>query len=59
MDKIDLNLNIQRQLKALRAMREAQSPVFKHFWFGVFGKVLSKSIIKNEDGVPYDSETRN
>ena len=57
MDKIELN--IQRQLKALKAFREAQSPVFKNFWFGVFGKILSKSIIKNEDGVPYDSQTRN
>ena len=52
-------LNIVRQQRALKAMREAQSPVFKHFWFNVFGKILSKSIIKNEDGVPYDSETRN
>ena len=56
MDKIDLN--VQRQMKALRAMRNAQSSVFKHFWFGVFGKVLSQSIIKNEDGVPYDNKTR-
>jgi len=56
MDKV--SLNVLRQQRALRAMRAAQSTVFKHFWFGIFGKVLSNSIIKNEDGVPYDNETR-
>jgi len=56
MDKI--TLNVLRQQRALRAMRAAQSTVFKHFWFGIFGKVLSNSIIKNEDGVPYDNQTR-
>jgi len=52
-------LNIVRQQRALKAMREAQSPVFKHFWFNVFGKVWSNSITHNEDGVPYDNKTRN
>jgi len=51
-------LNIVRQQRALKAMREAQSPVFKHFWFNVFGKVWSNSITHNEDGVPYDNKTR-
>ncbi len=57
MDKV--TLSIARQQRALRAMHAAKSSAFKHFWFNVFGKILSKSIIKNEDGVPYDSETRN
>lgn len=57
MDKIALS--IVRQQRALKAMREAQSPVFKHFWFNVFGKVWSNSITHNEDGVPYDNKTRN
>jgi hypothetical protein len=57
MDKI--TLSIVRQQRALKAMREAQSPVFKHFWFNVFGKVWSNSITHNEDGVPYDNKTRN
>ena len=52
-------LNIVRQQRALKAMREAQSPVFKHFWFNVFGKVWSNSITHNEDGMPYDNKTRN
>ena len=56
MDKIALS--IVRQQRALKAMREAQSPVFKHFWFNVFGKVWSNSITHNEDGVPYDNKTR-
>ncbi len=51
-------LNILRQQRALKAMREAQSPVFKHFWFNVFGKVWSNSITHNEDGVPHDNKTR-
>ena len=54
-----IKLSIDRQQKALKAMHAAKSPVFKHFWFNVFGKILSKSIIANEDGVPYDSKTRN
>ena len=53
-----IKLSIDRQQKALKAMHAANSTVFKHFWFNVFGKVLSNSIIKNEDGVPYDNETR-
>jgi hypothetical protein len=57
MDKI--TLSIVRQQRALKAMREAQSPVFKHFWFNVFGKVWSNSITHNEDGMPYDNKTRN
>ncbi len=55
----NLTLNIKRQQRALKAMREAQSPVFKHFWFNVFGKIWSNSITHNEDGVPYDNKTRN
>jgi len=51
-------LNISRQQRALRAMKAAQSPVFKELWFNVFGKVLSNSMTKNEDGVPYDNKTR-
>ena len=58
MDK-EITLSIERQQKALKAMHAAKSPVFKHFWFNVFGKILSKSIISNEDGVPYDNQTRN
>ena len=54
-----IKLSIDRQQKALKAMHVAKSTVFKHFWFNVFGKILSKSIIANEDGVPYDSKTRN
>ena len=54
-----IKLSIGRQQKALKAMHAAKSTVFKHFWFNVFGKILSKSIIANEDGVPYDSKTRN
>ncbi len=57
MDRI--KLSIDRQQRALKAMHAAKSTVFKHFWFNVFGKILSKSIIANEDGVPYDSKTRN
>ncbi len=57
MDKI--TLNVLRQQRALRAMRAAHSPVFKQFWFEVFGKVWSNSITRNEDGVPYDNQTRN
>jgi len=53
-----ITLNVLRQKKALRAMRNAQSPVFKELWFNVFGKVLSNSMIKNEDGLPYDNKTR-
>ena len=45
MDKI--KLSIDRQQKALKAMHAAKSTVFKHFWFNVFGKILSKSIIAN------------
>jgi len=56
MDKI--TLNVLRQQRALKAMHAAKSPVFKELWFNVFGKVWSNSIIKNEDGVPYDNETR-
>ena len=51
-------LNISRQQRALRAMKAAQSPVFKELWFNVFGKVLSNSMTKNEDGLPYDNKTR-
>ena len=54
-----IKLSIDRQQKALKAMHAAKSTVFKHFWFNVFGMILSKSIIANEDGVPYDSKTRN
>ena len=57
MDRI--TLSIARQQRALKAMHAAKSTAFKHFWFNVFGKILSKSIIANEDGVPYDSKTRN
>ena len=56
MDKV--TLSIARQQRALRAMHAAKSTAFKHFWFNVFGKILSKSIIANEDGVPYDNKTR-
>ena len=55
-DRIKLSIDCQQ--KALKAMHAAKSPVFKHFWFNVFGKILSKSIIANEDGVPYDNKTR-
>ena len=57
MDRI--TLSIERQQRALKAMHAAKSTAFKHFWFNDFGKILSKSIISNEDGVPYDSNTRN
>mgnify|MGYP003137036362 FL=1 len=57
MDKT--TLSILRQQRALKAMHAAKSPAFKHFWFNVFGKVWSNSITHNEDGVPYDSKTRN
>jgi len=52
-------LNIKRQQRALRAMRQAESSVWKHFWFSIFGKVWHNSITQNEDGVPYDNKTRN
>ena len=55
----EITLSIERQQRALKAMHAAKSPVFKYFWFDVFGKILSKSIIANEDGVPYDNQTRN
>ena len=58
MDK-EITLSIERQQRALKAMHAAKSPVFKHFWFNVFGKIWSNSITHNEDGVPYDSQTRN
>lgn len=57
MDK--LVLNIKRQQRALRAMRQAESSDWKQFWFNIFSKVWSNSITHNEDGVPYDSKTRN
>ena len=57
MDRI--TLSIERQQRALKAMHAAKSTAFKHFWFNVFGKILSKRIIANEDGVPYDSKPRN
>ena len=52
-------LNIKRQQRALRAMRQAESSDWKQFWFNIFSKVWSNSITHNEDGVPYDSKTRN
>jgi len=55
----EVTLSIERQQRALKAMHAAKSPVFKHFWFNVFGKVWSNSITHNEDGVPYDNKTRN
>ena len=51
-------LNIKRQQKALRAMRQAESSDWKQFWFQVFGKVWHNSFTHNEDGVPYDNKTR-
>ena len=39
MDK-EITLSIERQQRALKAMHAAKSPVFKHFWFNVFGKIL-------------------
>ena len=58
MDK-EITLSIERQQRALKAMHAAKSPAFKELWFNVFGKILSKRIIANEDGVPYDNQTRN
>ena len=45
-------------IESIKAFREAQSPVFKTFGWCVWQSII-KSIIKNEDGVPYDSKTRN
>ena len=58
MDK-EITLSIERQQRALKAMHAAKSPAFKELWFNVFGKVWSNSITHNEDGVPYDNQTRN